>query len=394
MKTPAGIHVLTLTPFYPSLGDERGGFVAEPVTEFAELGIRSTVIAVRPWHKSRAHIAPTAPPAEWVRYASVPGNVGLASSGYLLYLRVRDKVRSLHARHPIAVVHAHAALPCGEAARLLGAQFSIPVVVTVHGLDAYFTQQVAGRNGERCAAICRRVYQEAKRVVCISEEVRYQVFSGLPEARNTEVVYNGVDTEFFSPARERSEGAPTISSVGSLIASKGHEVTLRALAEMRAEFPALICRIVGEGVELSRLQALAQQMGVAGQVEFLGRKTRAQVAELLRASDMFALPSRYEGLGCAYLEAMASGLPTIAYRGQGIQEVIRHNENGILMSEQSAENAPRALAAVVRTLLKNREMRGALGDAARRTVVEGFTLRHQAAALAQVFESVVRGTAA
>jgi len=95
-------------------------------------------------------------------------------------------------------------------------------------------------------------------------------------------------------------------------------------------------------------------------------------------------------LGCAYLEAMASGLPTIAYRGQGIQEVIRHNENGILMTEQNAENALRGWAAVLRTLLKNEEMRRSLGMAARRTVVAGYTLRRQAEGLLRVFESVAQ----
>ena len=113
---------------------------------------------------------------------------------------------------------------------------------------------------------------------------------------------------------------------------------------------------------------------------------RQEVAELLQSSAIFVLPSRFEGLGVAYLEAMASGLPTIAYRGQGIQEVIRHGENGILVAEHGAEAAPRAWAAVLRTLLRNDEMRQALGAAARQTVEEGYTLRHQAQALLRVYE--------
>ena len=394
MTTPADTHVLTLTPFYPSAGDERGGFVAEPLREIGAFGVQSTVIAVRPWHKERSQSVSSAPSAEWVRYPAIPGNAGLSSAGYLLYLRLRERVRRLHHSEPIQVLHAHAALPCGEATRRLGRELGIPVVVTVHGLDAYFVRQNWGVSGKRCAALCRRVYGEAQRVVCISEEVRHQVFAGLPELRNAEVVYNGVDPELFYSENRGPGRDPILASVGSLIAIKGHDVTLRTLAELATEFPALRCRIVGEGPELRRLQALSQELGVAARVEFLGRQTRTQVAELLRGSDVFALPSHYEGLGCAYLEAMASGLPTIAYRGQGIQEVIRHNENGILMSEHSAENAPRALAEVVRTLLKNEGMRCALGKAARTTVLEGFTLRHQAQALARIFASVVRKDAA
>jgi glycosyltransferase involved in cell wall biosynthesis len=181
-----------------------------------------------------------------------------------------------------------------------------------------------------------------------------------------------------------------VVAIGTLIRSKGHDVTLRSIAELSSEFPRLRCRIVGEGPELVNLQNLAQQLGIAERVEFVGRQTRTEIAAILRGAQIFALPSHYEGLGCVYLEAMASGLPVIAYRGQGIQEMIRHNDNGILLSEQTPENAPRALAAVLRTLLKNDEMRRKMGLSARRTIVGGYTLRHQAQGLARIFENVRR----
>jgi glycosyltransferase involved in cell wall biosynthesis len=210
--------------------------------------------------------------------------------------------------------------------------------------------------------------------------------TGSSSLRSTEVVYNGVDTAVFAPAPHSVNRDPVVASVGSLIPIKGHDVTLRAMAELSGDFPRLRVRIVGEGVEHGRLQTLARELGIADRVDFLGRRTRQEVAELLQSSAIFVLPSRFEGLGVAYLEAMASGLPTIAYRGQGIQEVIRHGENGILVAEQGAEAAPRAWASVLRTLLKNDEMRQALGAVARHTVEEGFTLRHQAQALLRVYE--------
>lgn len=384
------MHVLTLTPFYPSQEDERGGFVSEPLGEFAALGLRSSVLAVRPVYKSLVFVSGTASPAAWVRYPALPGNLGLASAGRFLYLRVRNRVRQLHRENPVHILHAHAALPSGEAARLLGRELGIPVVVTVHGLDAYFTEQIAGALGAWCAWVCRRVYEHAGRVVCISEQVRRCVLAGMPDLQNTEVIYNGVDPAIFSPGQSASAGDPVVASIGSLIPIKGHDVTLRAIAELGGEFPRLRCRIVGEGVELGRLQGLARELGISERVEFLGRQTRVQVAQVLRGSDIFALPSRYEGLGCAYLEAMACGLPVIGCRGQGIEEVIRHGENGILLKEQDAGNAARALAAVLRTLLKNREMRETMGLAARRTVAEGYTLRQQAQGLLSVFERVRR----
>jgi len=385
MPSPAGIHVLTLTPFYPSRDDERGGYVAEPLGEFGALGLRSSVVAVRPLHKGSVVESKNAVPASWLCYPAFPGNLGLASAGRLLFLRLRSRVRRLHRENPIDILHAHAALPCGEATRLLGEELGIPFVVTVHGLDAYLTEQVRGAAGARCEAVCRFVYEQAGRVICISEQVRKQVLAGAPELQNTAVVYNGVDPEAFFPATSPAEDGGVVS-VGSLIPIKGHDVTLRALAELRVEFPHLRARIVGEGLELGRLQTLARQLGIGERVDFLGRQRRAQVAELLRGSQIFALPSRYEGLGVSYLEAMASGLPVIAYRGQGIQEVIRHGENGILIAEHSVEAAPRAWAAVLRTLLRSEEKRRAMGLAARRTVKEAYTVRHLAQALSRIYE--------
>ena len=385
MPSPASIHVLTLTPFYPSRDDERGGYVAEPLGELGALGLRSSVLAVRPFHKRSVLESENTAPATWIRYPAFPGNAGLASTGRLLFLRARSRVRRLHRENPIDILHAHAALPCGEAARLLAEELGIPFVVTVHGLDAYLTVQVRGAAGARCEAVCRRVYQGAGRVISISEQVRRQVLAGAPELQNTAVVYNGVDPEAFFPATSPAEDGGVVS-VGSLIPIKGHDVTLRALAELRVEFPHLRARIVGEGLELGRLQALARQLGIGERVDFLGRQRRAQVAELLRGSQIFALPSRYEGLGVSYLEAMASGLPVIAYRGQGIQEVIRHGESGILVTEQTVEAAPRAWAAVLRTLLRSEEKRRAMGLAARRTVKEAYTVRHQAQALSRIYE--------
>ncbi len=378
------IHVLTLTPFYPSRKDERGGFVAEPLTEFGALGLESSVIAVRVLHKSRVLPSTTSPAATWVRYPVWPGNRGLASSGHALFSRIRGMVRRLHQERRIDVLHAHAPLPCGEAARLLSEDLGIPFVVTVHGLDAYFTEQIGGRAGERCGKLCRQVYEQAARVICISEHVRQRVLERMPDFKKTEVVENGVDAGMFSPAKEVPSGQ-CIASVGSLIAIKGHDVTLRALRELKNEFADLRCRIVGEGEELGRLQGLARELGIAERVEFLGRRTRIEVAELLRESMIFVLPSRYEGLGCVYLEAMATGIPAIACRGQGIGEVIRDGENGFLIAEQDW----RALAGLLRTLIQRPELRQAIGVAARKTIVgeglSGFTLLHQAKGLQSIY---------
>ena len=100
---------------------------------------------------------------------------------------------------------------------------------------------------------------------------------------------------------------------------------------------------------------------------------------------LFALPSEYEGFGCVYLEAMAAEKAVIACHGQGIEEVIQHGRNGWLIEPGDLLSLTGALA----MFLENPELRRRIGEAARKTVVQGFTLAHQAARLAQLYRECI-----
>jgi glycosyltransferase involved in cell wall biosynthesis len=163
-----------------------------------------------------------------------------------------------------------------------------------------------------------------------------------------------------------------------LIPIKGWNLLLRAFAAIQdrppAISPALSLEIIGDGPERGRLQQLAQELGVAAKVHFRGRKSRREVAEAMQRATVFALPSRYEGLGCVYLEAMAAGKPVVACQGQGIEEVIRPAVNGCLVAPNDLQGLTDTLA----TLLQQAELRHKIGGAARRTILQGFTLQQQA----------------
>ncbi|MGB9205359.1 MAG: glycosyltransferase, partial [Terriglobales bacterium] len=143
--TESALHVLTLTPFFPSDQNEVNGcFIADPIEQLKRFGVDSSVIAVSPIYYPRRRPSSTAA-AEWVRYPQVPGNIGLSSAGKLLYTRLLGRVRKLHGAKPIDVIHAHAALPCGHAAALLSRRLNIPFVITLHGLDVFNTCFLSGR---------------------------------------------------------------------------------------------------------------------------------------------------------------------------------------------------------------------------------------------------------
>jgi glycosyltransferase involved in cell wall biosynthesis len=339
---------------------------------------------VQPVHRATAGSKTAAPDVVSIRYLCVPGGIGLASSGAFLYQALLAKVRNMHRSQRIDLIHAHSALPCGHAAWLLSRKLKIPFVVTVHGLDAFHDNQVRGYFGARCRRVAQSVYRSASRVICISDKVASKVGDNAVAPLNTKVIYNSVDADMFFSAPV--DPLPnTILSVGNLIPIKGHEVLLRAMSSVLTTYRNLTCEIIGDGPERERLSKLARDCNIRNSVRFLGRQSRKQVADAMRRCTLFVLPSRYEGLGCVYLEAMSTGKVAIACRGQGIDEIIRHGRNGWLID---GDNLPELIAALTE-LLGDVQLRRQIGAAARRTVLERFTSSHQASELAALYRECV-----
>jgi teichuronic acid biosynthesis glycosyltransferase TuaC len=391
------LHVLTLTPFFPSTDDEVSGcFIAESNKQLEQFGVMPSVVAVTPIHYPQKKSRQSAP-ATWVRYPQIPGALGLSSAGRWLYARLLTVVPRLHKRNPIDVIHAHAALPCGHAAALMARTLNIPFVVTLHGLDVFNTCFRGGVPAEWRRKVSIDVYRRARMVICISDKVQRLVQEGPPAEVHSTVVYNGTDPSFFSP--EPTAGLPSaavqwsavppqereILIVGNLLVGKGHELVLRAVSNLESSFPKLRCRIIGEGPDRARFEALAKSLGLAQRVQFLGRKSRAEVAEAMRSCSVFVLPSRCEGLGCVYLEAMACGKPVVACRGQGIEEIIEHANNGWLIPVDGLEELVQAL----QTLLGSPDLCARIGDAGRQTILSRLTLAHQARQLAQIYREAI-----
>ena len=390
----AKLHVLTLTPFYPSEDNEANGcFVAEPLRELQQLGVTNTVFAVDPiYHARRKENREFR--AEWIRYPQIPGTLGLSSSGRFLAPILVNRVRRLHQDFPVSLIHAHAALPCGYAAEYLSRRLGIPFIVTIHGLDVFNTclrQGLAARWRYQASV---KVYKKARKIICVSDKVRHLLANSMGADVAAEVIYNGADPSLFAPesfspglSSSRSAGsAPTILAVGSLSPVKGHELVLRALVRLKDSYPGLQCHFIGEGSEQARLAGLAKELGINDRVHFLGRRSRAEVAAAMGDCTVFALPSCYEGLGCVYLEAMACARPVIGCHGQGIDEVIQHQKNGWLVPVDGLEELTQGLEA----LLSSAELRAQIGHRGRQTIIDKFTLARQAKNLLKAYQDAVQ----
>lgn len=153
-----------------------------------------------------------------------------------------------------------------------------------------------------------------------------------------------------------------VVSVGRLSQEKGHDVLLAAAGQLAPRLPALRVLIAGSGQAREELQRTITAEGLQRQVRLLGQLD--DVATLLSAGDVFAFPSRREGTPFAMLEAMSGGLPVVATRFGGAEEIIEPGANGLLVPI----DAPEELALALETVLADPVRARAIGELARRSV--------------------------
>ncbi len=158
------------------------------------------------------------------------------------------------------------------------------------------------------------------------------------------VIANGYDPHEFADPGLFAHPRPYVAAVGRLDPQKGFDVLVEAIPHLPESLDVLIA---GDGAERAPLAALADRLGVADRVRLLGATDRATTVALLRSAAVVACPSRWEGLPLVCLEAFAAGAPVVATAVNGVPEVVRDGETGLLVPPED----PQALAAAIRAVL-------------------------------------------
>jgi phosphatidylinositol alpha-1,6-mannosyltransferase len=188
----------------------------------------------------------------------------------------------------------------------------------------------------------------------------------------------GTDPVHFNPSRDTGAlrrrwgvgDGPIILTVARLVPHKGQDMGIRALATLARDFPDLRYIMVGEGHDESRLRELARELGVTNKVGFVGPMRDDELPEAYATSTIYLGASRVdkeinvEGFGISFLEAGASGVPSVAGDSGGVRSAVRDGETGVVVPPTDAE----AISEAIRTLLLNPERRKRMGRAARSAV--------------------------
>jgi glycosyltransferase involved in cell wall biosynthesis len=202
---------------------------------------------------------------------------------------------------------------------------------------------------------------------------------------------NGVDTTaYLEVATRRAQrppaapgDIPTVVCPARLSYQKGQDVLLKAWRAVRERVPTAQLILAGDGPQRLQLELLAAELGIADAIEFAG--VVGDLRALFAIADAFVLPSRYEGMSNALLEAMAAGMPCVATRVSGSEDIIVENESGLLVPPEDAE----ALASALVAILTERERANSLGREARARVVRWFDQRRVLDESIQLYSSLV-----
>jgi sugar transferase (PEP-CTERM/EpsH1 system associated) len=265
------------------------------------------------------------------------------------------------------------ALEAIPAARIAG------VPVAIHSEHGYEIETISGLPLRR-RLLCRAIFPMADALFAVTKDlVAYHSTQSWISADKFRVLYNGVNTDKFSPRRREAnrikrergipEGRTVIGSVGRLVPIKDHGTLLNAAELLVNEGVNIHVLIVGGGPELGRLQSRVEDStALRGRVTFCGAS--GNVPELLNAMDVFVLCSVCEGMSNTILEAMASGLPIVATRAGGNPELVVDGQCGWLF-------APRDVPALVqhlKRLIDEPQLRQRFGTAARLRAAAEFDL--------------------
>lgn len=313
--------------------------------------------------------------------------------GVSLLALVKDLLRFIR-KHRIQIIQSH----LGHANQLgvaVGKLAQVPTFPTAHNTKFLDRRSNFDPRVHLIKAVDAVVYRIADQVVAVSQEVKeiIQEMYGLSDYKIV-VVKNGIifGNSFIEPAdlkREFHARPDTLKliAVGRLTYQKALEVLVRAVAELvKRGLEDLLVLIVGDGEERLRLEDLILNLGVGRYVRLLG--IRHDVMGLMKASDLFVLPSRYEGLSIAMIEAMACGLPIIASDVPGLRHYIENEQNGFLFPVEGHK----ALAERILQLADDKKLRDRLSHVARETFERNYDMRKNIAPLSLLIQKFVSET--
>lgn len=352
----------------------------------------------RQWRANLQHI-PTADTVNGIdvyypRYTSPPRQGFQGQWGYYAYPFVRRLLKELAAQHHFDLIHAHYASPCGVIALLAARWLQLPVVLSIHGADVYYTVN-QNRLSNR---IVRHVFGNVDAILANSQWTYERIIEHGGAPARTEIVYLGGDAPDMSPQDVRAavpnaadDRSMHLLSIGSLRETKGHAHVLHALRRLIDAGYRLNYVVVGDGDQRDQLLRLTHELELTDVVRFAGACRHDQVWQYYRVCDIFVLPSWIEGFGIVYIEALWCKKPVIGCTTAGGPRDLAQLGDCI---ELVAPNSTESLVVALQRLLDDPQRRRKLAETGYQVVTNNFTWERNAQETFAVYERVLQNRTA
>jgi colanic acid/amylovoran biosynthesis glycosyltransferase len=287
-------------------------------------------------------------------------------------------------RNNITHVHAHFANHPAAAAYIIHRISGISYSFTAHGADFQVDQHMLTEKISESAFTIAISHANKKFII---DACGQQVESKI------KILYSGVDTTVFTEDScvlppPNPDNSFTIVSIGTFYEVKGHTYLIEACRLLKERGLNFKAYLIGSGPYQAQLAQQVTESDLENHIIFHGQRTRKEIADILKTVDVSVLPSiptiggRQEGIPVVLMEAMASGVPVIASGISGIPELVKHEENGLLVPPKD----PKALANAIDRLYGDVALQAKFGQAGRQTVLQSFDLYKNANSLIQMIE--------
>jgi glycosyltransferase involved in cell wall biosynthesis len=295
--------------------------------------------------------------------------------------------------HGADVIHAHWAIPTGPAAVSAARRLGLPSVITMHGGDVYVNPEQGYDFPTRwyVRPALRWTLRKAGALTAITEDCRQHALRAGAPTRSMHLVFNGTDLRRFSPgpagAVDPRFGPSMIFACRQLFPRKGIRFLVEAAAQLKPRFPDLKVVVAGDGFERPDLIALAERLGIARDVTFLGWVPNSELPQYYRAAALSVIPSLEEGFGIPAAEAMGCETAVVASDAGGLPEVVEHGVTGLIVPRGDAS----ALAGAIGELLADPARRQRMGHAGRERALRLFDWDRSAEQFEQIYASIGAG---
>ena len=284
------------------------------------------------------------------------------------------------------VVHVFFGIPDGPLGWTLKRVYGLPYLISLRGADVPSDEvKRFAKHYRILRPFVRWLWQDADALVAVSNGLREFAYETTPDVP-IDVIPNAIELSIFRPPRQRTHDSPVrLLFVGRFNAFKNVETLLEAISHLNEMgVNNFELQLVGDGERRANLERLTIDKGLTRQVHFLGWVDRKAIVERYRQADMFVTATTWEGMPNTVLEGMACGLPVVATRASGLDELVKEGVNGYLVDINDSSTLANRLA----ELIENPYERHRMGKESRKIAEQEFAWEYITEQYVQIYERI------